>query len=118
MSSVQYPGGVAHDDPAVDFLVEDFSRTGQTSLEDIGSSPENFDSFALSDLAPGTYVLGYRLEQFTATFALDCDGELVGSGELHSTAEENLRGSFIACGEPAADTPDEYERSLFSYCPA
>ena len=116
-STVEYPGGLAYDDDAVAFLIEDFSRTGQTPVEDIGSSPDTFDWFSISDPAPDTYVLGYRMGQFAATFELDCDGEPVGSGQLHSTATTDLHGVFVACSESVADSTDEYERSLFTHCP-
>lgn len=115
-SSVEHPGGLAFDDDALDFLLDDFSRTGQTTAQQIGEYTADFDVASLPDAEPGTHVLGYRIEQFAARFELDCHGDPAGSGALQSTTP-NLHTSFVLCGAPLAENADDYARSLLEHCP-
>lgn len=108
----------------VDFLLDEYGRTGQTTTDSAASSANSdgfFDSATLNDPPVGVSIIGYQVGQVRVQFSLECRGEEVGSGWLTTTGG-NLLTTLIYCGDEKVVAPgtenELYLNELHSYCPA
>ena len=109
----------AYFEPAwLDFLVGEFSRTGQVGASS-GGPHDFFDSAKPSDPRIGVYIMGFQTGQVSVPFDLSCAGDEVGVGVL-TTSASPLISTMVFCGEqtsaPALD--QNYLVQLRTYCPA
>ena len=103
----------------VDFVLDEFGRTGQT-VAGSKDATDYFDSARPSEPALGVTIIGYQQSQVQVAFDLRCAGAELGSGWLTTIGGE-LHTTMIFCGDEVAEatTQDElYLKELHSYCPA
>ena len=109
----------AYFDPEwVDFLMGEFSRTGQVGACD-GALGDFFDYAKPSEPQIGVYIMGFQTGQISVPFDLSCAGDEVGSGPPTTSSSPLIR-TVVFCGDginlPAIDA--DYLAQPRSYCPA
>jgi hypothetical protein len=103
----------------VNFLQDEFSRTGQAAAA-LGGATDYFDSAKPSDPPVGVTIIGYQLGQVQVGFDLQCAGQDLGSGWLTTIGGE-LHTTMIFCGDEFTEATTEnefYLQGLRTYCPA
>lgn len=88
-----------HDQEWVEFLLEDFERTGQTTRTDLGDPEVDLDAIQSPEAEEGVYVWAYEISQIYAPFTLECSGDVAGSGQL-VTSGTDRKTVLVECGEP------------------
>ena len=59
-SVIQDAEGLAvGDEQVLEYLLDDFTATTQTDSDRVGNPPEDFDRVNVTEIAAGTYVMGY-----------------------------------------------------------
>jgi hypothetical protein len=118
-SALQTADGVAAgDDEVLDYVVQDFVASGQTESDRLGDPPADFGRVSVTTIAAGTYVMGYRVSQFTSAFTLTCGGEDVGTGTLLSSLGNDVGGTLVDCARTPSRGADAYSLALMDSCPA
>lgn len=118
-SAVQAAEGLAvGGEQVLNYLMNDLAVTGHAESDRVGNPPENFDRVSVTEIPAGTYVMGYRVSQFTSAFTLTCDGKKVGGGTLLSTEGNDAGGTLVGCTQPPTSSTDTYSLSLKDKCPA